>query len=249
MIPTALLDKKSRTVHQSNKPDTWFCLDLDVVDYREALAIQHNLVEARKSGALTADTLIVLEHQPVFTLGRRGGRENLLVSSTFLDRQGVQIVQVERGGNITYHGPGQLVVYAISNLHAARTGVDLFVHRMEEVMIRIAKDWHITAVRNPVNRGVWVGHNKLGAIGIAIRRGITFHGLALNAAPSLEPFSWINPCGLQNIGVTSMERETEIPVAIADIRSAFKHHFAKVFQAKLESIELQRLESVTHPGS
>ena len=111
-------------------------------------------------------------------------------------------------------------------------------------MIRIANDWNIAATRNEINRGIWVGHNKLGAVGIAIRRGITFHGLALNAAPALEPFTWINPCGLQKIGVTSMERETTVPVAMAEIRSAFKYHFAEVFQAKLGSMNLKKLEGL-----
>ena len=121
--------------------------------------------------------------------------------ASLLENAGIQVVQAERGGNITYHGPGQLVAYLVLDLEAAKMGVKDFVHFLEEAMIRTAAEWGVAAERNPVNRGIWVGNSKMGSIGIAIRRGITYHGLAFNVDVSLEPFGWINPCGLAGVGI------------------------------------------------
>ncbi len=178
---------------------TWLCVELPVTDYREAWDLQTGLVAARNSGVLASDVLLLLEHAPVFTLGRRGGLENLTVSEEFLKEAGVPVVHVERGGNITYHGPGQLVGYPILDLHASGLTVSDYVERLEEIMIRTAAHWGVAAGRNPINRGVWVGNSKLGSIGVAIRHGISFHGFAFNVSLSLEPFGWINPCGLRGI--------------------------------------------------
>lgn len=232
-----------RAAHKT-QPATWLCLDFDTVDYGAALDLQHRLVDARKSKVLDTDILLVLEHPPVFTLGRRGGRENLRVSSDFLEKSGIQVIQVERGGNITYHGPGQLVVYFIFDLNASRMGVDIYVSRLEEVMLRIASDWDVPAERNDANRGIWVGRNKMGSIGIAIRRGVTFHGLALNVNLSLESFYWINPCGLQNVGMTSIQQESAQSVSMPQVRQAFKRHFASVFGANLEVTTLEEVTAL-----
>lgn len=185
----------------------WFCADLPMLDYRTAWDLQVRLVAARKGGIIGSDVLILLEHEPVFTLGRRGGRENLTVSEAFLEEAGVCVLHVERGGNITFHGPGQLVGYPILDLQAAGLSVTGYVERLEEVMIRTAAEWGVVAERNSLNRGVWAGGRKLGSVGIAIRRGISFHGFAFNVKPSLKPFGWINPCGLKGIEMTSLERE------------------------------------------
>jgi lipoate-protein ligase B len=243
--PAMMLQNQTtqRTAHKTQSA-TWLCIDFDSVDYSVALDLQHRLVAARKSKVLEKDILLVLEHPPVFTLGRRGGRENLRVSSDFLEKSGIQVIQVERGGNITYHGPGQLVVYFISDLNATRMGVDNYVSRLEEVMLRIAADWNVPAERNDANRGIWVGNNKMGSIGIAIRRGVTFHGLALNANPSLEPFCWINPCGMQNIGMTSIQQESAHSVSMPQVRQSFKLHFTSVFGAKLVETTLEDVKAL-----
>lgn len=220
---------------------TWLSVDFDTLEYSEALSLQHALVAARRSGTINRNVLLLLEHPPVFTLGRRGGSENLKVSPKFLEKHEIAVVQIERGGNITYHGPGQLVAYIIFDLNAGRNGVEDFVHRLEEVMLRVSNGWGVTAVRNRRNHGIWVGSHKLGSVGIAIRRGITFHGLALNVDPCLEHFGWINPCGLQNVGVTSIRREISRPVSMKDIRKAFRGHFSDVFSAELELISRQQL--------
>ncbi len=238
------LYQNDERVTRNPQPATWLCLELETIDYTEALDLQHRLVAARKTGILSKDVLIILEHQPVFTLGRRGGRENLRVSETFLQKSGVDVVQTERGGNITYHGPGQLVVYLISNLESVRLGVHDFVERLETVMIRTADQWGVSANRDDANRGAWVGRRKMGSVGIALRKGVSFHGLALNVNLSMDPFSWINPCGLENVGMTSLEQETDKPVSMPAVRHVLKQQFERAFDASLDAIDRESLEGL-----
>ncbi len=220
----------------------WFCVELPVVDYGEAWRLQVALVAARRTAVIGCDVLLLLEHPPVFTLGRRGGRENLVVSERLLEQSGIPVFHAERGGNITFHGPGQLVGYGIVDLHAAQLTVTDYVTFLEEVMIRTAAHWGVIAERNPLNRGVWAGLNKLGSIGIAVRRGVTFHGFAFNVNTSLEPFSWINPCGLKGIGVTSLERELGSTLPAVEVREVLKREVESVFQVQLAPTELAFLE-------
>lgn len=230
---------------QAERPATWRVFEPGLLDYGEALRLQHHLVAARKSGALASDLLILLEHPPVFTLGRRGGRENLIVPADFLANTGIQVIQAERGGNITYHGPGQLVAYLILDLEAAKMGVKDFVHFLEEVMIRTAAEWEVVAERNPVNRGIWVGNSKMGSIGIAIRRGITYHGLAFNVDVSLEPFGWINPCGLPDVGVTSLKLASGRSLDMPSVRRVFKSHIQTIFGTELVALEQDEIDDIT----
>lgn len=212
------------------------------MEYTRAWDLQSNIVAARKGGVLDKDIVLLLEHPPVFTLGRRGGLKNLTVSEDFLNNAGIPVIHVERGGDITFHGPGQIVMYPIIDIRVARLGVLDFVEHLEEVMIRTASDWGINAERNPVNRGVWVGNNKLGSIGIAIRRGISFHGMAFNVNLSLRPFGWIRPCGLKDIGMTSMEQELSRKVSMAQVREAIKRHVEAVFSVELVMTDLEELK-------
>jgi lipoate-protein ligase B len=220
----------------------WLCVDLPTLDYREAWDLQRSIVAARKDRIIDTDIVLFLEHPPVFTLGRHAGLNNLTVSEDFLEKAGISVIQVERGGDITFHGPGQLVVYPIIQLRAARLGVADYVTALEEVMIRTAADWGLRAERNPRNRGVWVGNNKLGSIGVAIRRGVSFHGLAFNVNTSLEPFSWIHPCGLEDIGTTSLERELSRTISLSQVRQAARHHLEAVFGVELVRISLAELK-------
>ena len=199
-------------------------------------------MDARKERILDQDILFLLEHSPVFTLGRSGGKENLRVTESFLEKSGVPIVHVERGGNITYHGPGQLVGYPIINLKSSKLGVLDYVTNLEEAMIRTVADWGITAERNPLNRGIWVGNNKIGAIGVAVRRSITFHGFALNVNVSLEPFEWIHPCGLEGICATSMEIQSDTSVSVAQVKESIKQHLSEIFHVKLMSKDLSEVQ-------
>jgi lipoate-protein ligase B len=202
------------------------------------------LVAARREGSLDRDILLLTEQAPVFTLGRRGGLENLRVSSADLGRAGIAVIRVERGGSITYHGPGQLVLYPIVDLLPAGLKVVDYVWRLEEVVIRTAAAWGLKAERNPLNRGVWVGTSKLASVGIAVRRGISFHGIALNVNLSVEPFRWIHPCGLPGIGVTSMEQELVCPLSVAEVGETVKGETAGVFGVDLVPRALSELETV-----
>jgi lipoic acid synthetase len=216
----------------------WLFLDLGLLDYREAWALQLRLVDARKDDVLKNDVVLFLEHPAVFTLGRRGGHTNLKVTESFLASRGIPLVHVERGGDITYHGPGQLVVYPVVHLQAMGLGVLPLVEGLEEIMIRTAADWAIKAERNPRNRGAWVGPNKIGSIGIAVRRSVSFHGLALNVNTDLEPFTWVNPCGLQGVMITSMKQVLGREVPMEDVKNAAKEHMENVFGIRLKSSSL-----------
>jgi lipoate-protein ligase B len=221
---------------------TWLCIERPALEYAKAWELQTQLVSAIRNGTINTNVVIILEHPSVFTLGRRGGLNNLTVTEGFLRKAAIPVVQVERGGDITYHGPGQLIMYPIIDLRAAKMAVADYVSKLEEVMIRTADHWGIKAERNPANRGVWVGNNKLGSLGIAIRHGISFHGLAFNVNTSLEPFGWMRPCGLQGVGVTSMERELSRKIPIHQVRKAVKGHFETVFGVKLVMTSVPELQ-------
>jgi len=232
-------NSKSPVTHSTKK--NWLCIELPQTGYRAAWKIQTDLVAARKDNILDTDLVLLLEHPPVLTLGRRGGMENLTIAEDVLKERGIPIIQVERGGDITFHGPGQLVIYPIVDLKFARMGVVDYVEMLEEVVIRVAADWGITAGRNPLNRGVWVGNSKLGNIGIAVRRGISFHGVAINVNVSLDPFTWINPCGLKGIGVTSLAVELGRNVPMKSVHSAVKRHLEDVFGVELVMAGIEEL--------
>ena len=210
-------------------------MDLGLLDYQKALDLQQQYVKQKKNQTLKTDVVLMLEHPAVFTLGKRGGRENLVVSEAFLQEQGVPVVQTGRGGNITFHGPGQLVVYPIMDLDRAKIGVADFVHLLEEIMIKMAWDAGVTAHRSAANHGIWVEKQKLGSIGLSITRGISFHGLALNANLDLTPFTWMNPCGLSGVSMTSLENELqqkspEATVSMPTVKASFIRHFTNAIK-------------------
>lgn len=219
-------------------------LKLGTVDYRWALRLQERLVEARQQEAV-GDLLLVVQHPPVITFGRGGGAEDLRVSPAALQRLGVDLVQTDRGGRATYHGPGQLVVYPILKLGSPAHPYDphIYLWRLEESAITCLNQFGIAAGRQERHPGVWVGENKIGAVGIALApastnggswRGVTYHGLALNVAPSLEHFQLITPCGLADKGVASMAQVLGWPPDLAVVETAYVQAFAQVFQVALE---------------
>ena len=222
----------------------WLCVDIPLMDYKEALDLQRSLVEAKTSEIIDRDLILFLEHPPVFTLGRRGGREHLLVDDATLEMRGIEVFHAERGGDITYHGPGQLVVYPVVDLGRKQLKVVEFVGALEEVMIRVATDWGIKAGRNPKNRGVWIGNKKIGSIGIAIRHGVSFHGIALNVNTAMDPFSWINPCGLRGVDMTSMQQVLGREVVIEEVGSATKLHIRKIFGVELEQTDVNDIYKI-----
>lgn len=216
-------------------------VDIGLTDYAAAHATQQRLVEQRREGSPADDLFLITEHPPVFTLGKRGGRENLMVSEQFLAARGVVLIQIERGGLITYHGPGQLVLYPLFHLHQAGLSIHDYVFRLEEVMLLLARHFGVGAMRDERNHGIWVGNNKLGSIGIAVRHGVTFHGLAMNVDVDPEPFSWVNPCGLTGVSMTSLSLELgrKIPLAAVkeQLTGVLSDVFDRKFQLQIETIK------------
>jgi lipoyl(octanoyl) transferase len=206
---------------------------LGVVPYAEALDLQRSLVEDRRAGRIP-DTLLLLEHPHVLTLGVRGdgGRSHILATSDALAARGVQVYETGRGGDITYHGPGQLVGYPIVDLKPDRCDVHRYVRDLEEVLIRTAADYGIATERVTGLTGVWAGREKLAAVGVRIARWITSHGFALNVSTDLAFFDLIVPCGISDRGVTSLEGLLARPVELADVQARVVSHFSKVFTAQ-----------------
>jgi lipoate-protein ligase B len=202
--------------------------DLGLIDYDDCLAAQRRMVELRLAGG-AEDSLLLLEHAPVITVGTKGGEENLLVAPDRLERAGVKLHRTDRGGNITYHGPGQLVGYPIFDLRSHGKDVHLFLRNLEQVVIDVLADFGIAGERSPGLTGVWVGGDKICSIGVAVRRWISYHGFALNVAPNFGHWALIHPCGLVGKRVTSMERLIGRSLDMDAVKRSTIDKFAKVF--------------------
>jgi len=210
--------------------------DLGLISYDEALALQQRLAAARKAGALE-DVLLLCEHPHVITLGRNAKRENLLVSEQVLRQKGVELHAANRGGDITYHGPGQIVGYPILNLGAIRRDVGWYVRTLEEGMIRASSDLGVTTIRVKGKTGIWVQvgdraeatEEKLGAIGVHISRWVTTHGFAYNVSTDLRYFDLIVPCGIVGHKATSLEKLLSRNVSTEEVKPRLVQHFARLF--------------------
>jgi len=200
------------------------------VPYADALALQRELVTERQAGRI-GDVLLLVEHPHVLTLGVRGdgGRSHILVPAAELAAREVDVFETGRGGDITYHGPGQLVGYPIIDLNPDRRDVHRYVRDLEEVLIRVAADYGIEAGRVPGLTGVWVGEGKLAAIGVRIARWVTSHGFALNVTTDLDYFKLIVPCGIADRGVTSLAALVGHDVSWRDVEDRVVRHFGDVF--------------------
>jgi len=207
---------------------------LGVVPYGEALELQTQFVARRLAGEIP-DQLLLLQHPPVITLGVRtkGGRGHVLATPESLAAAGIEVFETGRGGDVTYHGPGQLVGYPIVSLKPDRCDVHRYVRDVEEVMIRTAAAFGIAAQRVAGLTGIWVGDEKLGAIGVRIAKWITSHGFAFNVATDLTHFGLIVPCGIVDKGVTSLEKLLGRPVPMADVEAAAAAAFAGVFDCSI----------------
>ncbi len=200
---------------------------IGLVDYPRACRLQETIARARARGTWP-DTLLLVQHPPVITVGRGGGWEDILVPASFLEQQGIQVWPTDRGGKATYHDPGQLVVYPILKIRSEE--LHGFVWRLEEVVIRLLRTYGLEAGRLEEHPGVWVHGRKIAALGLAVSDGVTRHGLALNVAPQLAHFGLLIPCGVADRGVTSMERELGRPVDLEEVSSRFVQTFAEVFE-------------------
>ncbi len=220
-------------------------LHLGRVPYAGALAIQQQVIAARKGGAI-GDTLLLLEHPPVLTLGRNSSRAHVLASGDYLAQRGVTVYETNRGGGVTYHGPGQLVGYPIFDLRGDLPGkkgphlgpVD-FVRLIEEALIRTCGEFAVPAQRICKRTGVWtmpggsVPEKKIAAIGVHVSQGVTSHGFALNVTTDLRDFQWIVPCGIADREVTSLELEAPTPPTMEAAVHAAARHFGRVFQRQI----------------
>jgi len=186
------------------KPRTCHVIDLGLCSFAKAYALQKEMVYSKFEGS-NNDTLILVEHLPVITLGRRGNKDNICASEDQLELAGIEVLSIDRGGDVTYHGPGQLVGYPIMDLRAHRQDVDWILRKLEEVLITSLKRMGIEAHTEGGLTGVWVDGAKIAAIGIGISRWITFHGFALNVAPTMRHFGLIIPCGIKDRSVTSIQ--------------------------------------------
>ena len=201
--------------------------------YAEALALQQSLHDARKRNEVS-DTLLLLEHLHVITLGRAANRANILADEQMRAAKSVELFETGRGGDVTYHGPGQLVGYPIINLAPDRQDVRRYVRDIQEVLVRTARDFGVEAEpRGGEYVGVWVGEDKLAAIGIRISRWVTMHGFAFNVSTDLDYFNLIVPCGIADHGVTSLEKILGEKIALETVAESVTKHFGEVFQREI----------------
>ncbi|MBA1334183.1 MAG: Octanoate-[acyl-carrier-protein]-protein-N-octanoyltransferase [Firmicutes bacterium] len=212
---------------------------LGKIDYREALELQYNILKLRQQGQID-DTLLLLEHFPVLTLGVSGKQSNILIPEQLLEEQGINVYRINRGGDITYHGPGQIVGYPLLDLNHHGRDLLSFIRKIEEVFIQLLmKEYRISAGRIPKHTGVWVGNEKITAIGFAVKRWVTMHGFAFNVNTNLDHFKWINPCGITDKGVTSMQKLLGYGVDLDVVMDQVIEYFCKVFDMEHEIVDIK----------
>ena len=208
--------------------------NLGLLEYGDCCRLQWRLNRLRLDGEIE-DLLLLLEHPPTFSIGKSGNLNNILVSIDRLRQEGISLFSVQRGGDVTYHGPGQLVVYPIISLRQRGKDVHSYVYDLEEVLIRTLSDFCINACRDKGHAGVWVNKKEVASIGLGVRRWITMHGFALNIDPDLERFSFINPCGYSDRGVASMSEILGFNVPMEEVKRRVVTHFSSVFDADIKT--------------
>jgi lipoate-protein ligase B len=210
-------------------------LDLGIKEYKEVWDMQ-KAIHQRRVENITGNTLILVEHKPVITMGKSGKHSNLLCAADFMRDKGVQYYEIERGGDVTFHGPGQLVGYPIFNVKDGLAGVRPFINGIEESIISTLQDFGIEGYRKEKMIGVWTDEGKVCSIGIAVKRWVSFHGFALNVNTDLTYFDLIVPCGLKNIEMTSMQQILGRKVSMDEVKQSTVQNFRKIFkQDKTES--------------
>jgi lipoate-protein ligase B len=217
-------------------PELWVA-HLGEVPYLEAFELQRLLRDRRAAGELP-DVLLVLEHSPVYTKGKRTEPGDLPMGEDWYRAQGIEVCETDRGGRVTYHGPGQLVAYPIMAVERVAD----FVHTMEDAMVAALADEGVAAEpRATPFTGVWAGDRKIGSIGVRVREGVSMHGLAVNVDNDLQPFEWIVPCGIDHVQVTSVSRETGRAGSLPCFRKRMAYRFAEAFGRRQRLVSLQRL--------
>ncbi len=222
------------------KKEAWI-LNLDIVPYEKAFELQKRLVKMRSQEVIN-DILILLEHPPVFTLTRKATLNNVLASPDELKEKGISLCKTNRGGDITYHGPGQLVGYPIMDLKDYGKDLHKYIRTIEKMIIRVLMDYSISAHRDKIHPGVWVGNEKIAAIGIAVKSSwTTMHGFALNINPDLNHYALIVPCGISDRGVTSLSKLLGKPISQKEVRQKLIQHYQEAFNLNAREITLEEL--------
>lgn len=216
-------------------------LDLDRKDYKEVWDLQKTIHEKRVKKEIL-NTLILVEHNPVITMGKSGKQSNVLFSVKLLQEKGVQYYEIERGGDVTYHGPGQLVGYPIFNVRDGLAGIKPFINGIEEAIIATLDDFGIRGYRKEKMIGVWTDKGKICSIGVAVKKWVSFHGFALNVNTDLSYFDLIVPCGIKNVEMTSMQQILGKEVSIQDVKKSIVRCFGSVF--KQDSVEICSAEAI-----
>jgi lipoyl(octanoyl) transferase len=230
-------------------------VDLGRLDYAAALALQQQVSTLRQQESI-GDVLLLLEHPPVLTLGRNAHRQHIVASDELLARRGISLFETNRGGDVTYHGPGQLVGYPILHLRSftPHLGIVEYLRKLEEVLIRACADYGVLTQRAPGRAGVWtmpggaVPEKKIAALGVHVARGVTTHGFALNVTTDLNDFELIVPCGIRDRGVTSIETEADSTSSLDQAAHSVSRHFGRVFGRQMVWMEaLDDLLPYAHP--
>ncbi len=227
----------------ARKKKRGYWLDLGLMPYKQAFSIQEELIQARMAGRISP-TIILQENPPVFTIGRTGTRSNILISSEELRQRGIEVLDVDRGGDITYHGPGQLIVSPLLYLGDIDLNANQFLHRLEDVLIALLAGYGIRASKKEGYPGVWWNHSKVGAVGIAVKHGHTFHGFSLNVSLELTPFSLINPCGVDRMPVASLNQILACDVSMAEVKDKLQEIIDQTFFLQVENVYWAELRKI-----
>jgi len=210
--------------------------------YADALALQKRLVAARKAGRI-GDTLLLLQHPPVITLGVRGRDAHVLAPRDWLAQHGVEVHRIERGGDATYHGPGQLVGYPIIDLGGYRRDVGWYVSTLAQALVTVLAGLGIAAAYEPATPGVWVGDEKIAALGARIERWVTYHGFGLNVNPDMTHWQWIVPCGIADRGVTSIARQLNRPISVDELIEPVALSIGRAFGVDMRAVSATAIET------
>ncbi|MFN8498058.1 MAG: lipoyl(octanoyl) transferase LipB [Anaerolineae bacterium] len=226
---------------ESSDKIVWL-LNMGVEPYRPVLELQHRLVAAKKDG-WPCDVLLLLEHEPVYTLGRHSDESYILADRAMLEAKGIEVVRIERGGEVTYHGPGQIVGYPILNLGHFRKNIRWYIEAMGEIIIRTLADYGIAAEFDPQYPGVWIEGGKICAVGVKNERWIMYHGFAMNIDPNMEHWGWIVPCGLVGKDVATLAGALGRTPPSEEVRRRIVAHFEDVYGCRVVPVERETLEA------
>ncbi len=223
-----------------NTQESWY-LNIDRIGYEDAFVLQQKLVDARSRNEIK-DTFILLEHRPVFTANREETFKNIIAPREVLSKEGIEVCKTDRGGDVTYHGPGQVVGYNIMDLKEQGRDLHTYIRKMEQVIIDTLDEYGIKACRDTKHPGVWVGTEKICAVGIAVKSGwITMHGFGLNVNPNMDHYNMIIACGIVDKGITSMSTLLGKTVNIAEVKTKLVAHYGKIYNCMPKKIVLEDL--------